>query len=94
MERKYNKEIDMHTLTRVLYLKAADGKLYEDSAFKTGAGKAEVIEAFEAGVVIKDADGNLYRPISCILSTTKVDLVIAVEDTTGYKLDDVASYTA
>lgn len=85
MEVMYMNAGDKNIAVRKVYTKAdgvADGVAYAESTFKTKLTPDELEDAFYKGMVVIDAAGVAYRPISCKVDSKVVTVTYATTDTT------------
>lgn len=81
MEVMYMNAGDKNVAVRKVYAKA-DGVAYGEPAFKTKLTPEELEDAFYKGMVVVDAAGVVYRPISCKVAAKVVTVTYATTDTT------------
>lgn len=81
MEVMYMNAGDKNIAVRKVYAKA-DGVAYAESTFKTKLTPDELEDAFYKGMVVIDAAGVAYRPISCKVASKVVTVTYATTDTT------------
>lgn len=55
---------DQHVMAAIVYGKAADHKLYEDSAFTVEAMQADVATLFEKNLLLIDDGTNVLKPVA------------------------------
>lgn len=68
MDKIYQNFNDTNVRSYVVYGKTADHKLYVNSEYKTEAAKAEVIDAFEKGMLIIVDGSNKLVPVAMTAS--------------------------
>ena len=81
MEVMYMNAGDKNIAVRKVYAKA-DGVAYAESTFKTKLTPDELEDAIYKGMVVIDAAGVAYRPISCKVASKVVTVTYATTDTT------------
>lgn len=79
MEVIYMNAGDKNVAVRKVYAKA-DGVAYVDSKFKTKLTPDELEDAFCKGLVVVDAAGIMYNPISCKVAEKVVTVTYATTD--------------
>ena len=68
MDKIYQNFNDTNVRSYVVYGKTADHKLYVNSGYETEAAKAEVIDAFEKGMLIIVDGSNKLVPVAMTAS--------------------------
>ena len=68
MDKIYQNFNDTNVRSYVVYGKTADHKLYVNSVYETEAAKAEVIDAFEKGMLIIVDGSNKLVPVAMTAS--------------------------
>lgn len=81
MEVMYMNAGDKNVAVRKVYAKA-DGVAYAESTFKTKLTPDELEDAFFKGMIVIDAAGVAYHPISCKVASKVVTVTYATTDTT------------
>ena len=82
MEKIYQNFNDTNIRSYVVYGKTADHKLYIDNACKTEAVKAEVIDAFEKGMLIIVEGSNKLVPVA-MTATKFVTVSVSASTVSG-----------
>lgn len=82
MESIYENAKDVHVVARKVYVKAGDAYAYADSKFKTKISSVDLHDAFIKGMVIVDAAGVEYKPVSCKVESKVTTVTYATTDTT------------
>ena len=84
MEKIYQNVKDVHAVVSKVYVKT-DGFAYADKACKTKILAADLHDAFVKGMLIVDASGNEYKPVSCAIASdvATVTYVTAADSTTA-----------
>lgn len=82
MEPIYENAVDVHVVARKVYAKTGDTYAYADSKFKTKISSVDLHDAFIKGMVIVDAAGVEYKPISCKVESKVTTVTYATTDTT------------
>lgn len=82
MEKVYNDFYDKNIAVRKVYAKTGDTYAYADSKFKTKISCEDLHNAFVKGMVIVDAAGVEYLPISCKVESKVATVTYATTDTT------------
>ena len=79
----YEDAKDLHVSGRVFYVKAADSKIYTDSATTTLAEGGDVFAAFLAGNLVLVNGGKMCTPTDCSVadSTVSVSILTVVSST-------------
>lgn len=85
MEKIYENAKDVHVVASKVYVKT-DGFAYADKDCKTKILTADLYEAFVKGMLIVDASGNEYKPISCAIASDVATVTYVTADTTTAKL--------
>lgn len=84
---------DVHVAARKIYAKA-DGVAYTDSALKVKATPDELEDAYIKGLLVVDAAGVLYRPVSCKKATKTVIVTYVTTDTASATTAKLATVKA
>ena len=79
----YEDAKDLHVSGRVFYVKAADSKIYTDSATTTLAEGADVFSAYITGNLVLVNAGSMCVPTACKVadSTVSVDILTVSSST-------------
>ena len=79
----YEDAKDLHVTGRVFYVKAADSKIYEDSACETLAVGADVFSAYITGNLVLVNGGSMCVPTACKVDdgTVSIDILTVVTST-------------
>lgn len=79
MEQIFQNASDKNVAARKVYVKT-DGFAYADEACKTKILTADLHDAFIKGMLIVDASGNEYKPISCAVASDVATVTYVTTD--------------
>ena len=65
MEKIYEHADDLHVRVRKVYAKTSDPYAYADAKFTVKISASDLRNAFLKGMIVVDAAGVEYKPISC-----------------------------
>lgn len=82
MEKIFINSDDTNVAVRKVYTKASDTFAYADSECKTKISADELHDAFIKGVVIVDAAGVEYLPVSCKVASKVAIITYVTTDST------------
>lgn len=82
MEKIFINSDDTNVAVRKVYTKASDTFAYADSECKTKISADELHDAFIKGVVIIDAAGVEYLPVSCKVASKVTTITYVTTDST------------
>lgn len=82
MEKIFINSDDTNVAVRKVYTKASDTFAYADSECKTKISADELHDAFIKGVVIVDAAGVEYLPVSCKVASKVATITYVTTDST------------
>lgn len=75
MEKIYEHSDDLHVKALKVYAKASDEFGYVDAACEVKVTANELHNAFIKGMIIVDAEGVKYKPVSCKLEDSVVTVM-------------------
>lgn len=81
MNKIYETASDLHVKATMAYVKTSDTYAYADSTFKTKISAADLYNMFVMGMLIVDAAGVQYKPISCKTEASVVTVTYVTTDT-------------
>ena len=82
MKKIYETASDLHVKATMAYAKASDTYAYSDSTFKNKIPATDLYNMFVMGMLIVDAAGVQYKPISCKTEASVVTITYVTTDAT------------
>lgn len=81
MEQIFQNASDKNVMARKVYVKT-DGFAYADETCETKILTADLYDAFLKGMLIVDASGNEYKPVSCVVASDVATVTYVTTDST------------
>ena len=82
MEKIFINSSDTHVAARKVYTKTSDTYAYADSNYENKISADELRDAFIKGMVIVDAAGIEYLPVSCKVASEVATVTYVTTDST------------
>ena len=83
MERIFEQAKDLHVVAIKVYAKSGDAYAYADAKYQVKFTADELHDAFLKGLIVVDAAGVEYWPISCKVASGAPTVTYATPDTSA-----------